>query len=225
MHLKSMDAQVWQRAKCHRNESVKTHITLSLVLATAITAYVAWYVRQAPDLGRLTDVSQVIRAHDGTIINLRLTEDGYWREKATLATIDPKLLNVLIAYEDQRFWDHPGVDPKAVIRASYDFAKSGRIVSGASTLTMQVAKLMDPSLKRRHPIVKIKQMLAALRLEYHWSKEEILEAYFTLAPYGGNIEGIHAATEAWFQKTPDKLTLNEAALLVALPQSPEATQT
>ena len=65
-------------------------------------------------------------------------------------------------------------------------------------------------------------MLSALRLEYHWSKEEILEAYFTLAPYGGNIEGIHAATEAWFQKTPEQLTLNEAALIVALPQSPEA---
>ena len=194
----------------------------SLLFCAAVTGYLTWYVRQAPDLGRLTDVSQVIRAQDGTIINLRLTEDGYWREKATLATIDPKLLNVLTAYEDQRFWDHPGVDAKAVIRASYDFVKSGRVVSGASTLTMQVAKLMDPSLKRRHPIVKIKQMMAALRLEYHWSKEEILEAYFTLAPYGGNIEGIHAATEAWFQKTPERLTLNEAALLVALPQSPEA---
>ena len=194
----------------------------SLLICAALSAYVAWYVRQAPDLGRLTDVSQVIRADDGTIINLRLTEDGYWREKATLTTIDQKLLNVLIAYEDQRFWEHKGVDPKAVIRASYDFVISGRVVSGASTLTMQVAKLMDPSLKRRHPIVKIKQMLAALRLEHHWSKEEILEAYFTLAPYGGNIEGIHAATEAWFQKTPERLTLNEAALLVALPQSPEA---
>ena len=197
-------------------------ISLSgLLFCVAVTGYLTWYVRQAPDPGRLKDVSQVIRAQDGTIINLRLTEEGYWREKATLANIDPKLLNVLIAYEDQRFWEHKGVDPKAVIRASYDFVKSGRVVSGASTLTMQVAKLMDPSLKRRHPIVKIKQMLAALRLEYHWNKEEILEAYFTLAPYGGNIEGIHAATEAWFQKTPERLTLNEAALLVALPQSPE----
>ena len=111
----------------------------SLLLCAVLTACLAWYVRQAPDLGRLTDVSQVIRAHDGTIINLRLTKDGYWREKATLGTIDPKLVNVLIAYEDQRFWDHRGVDPKAIIRASYDFVKSGRIVSGASTLTMQVS--------------------------------------------------------------------------------------
>ena len=202
-------------------KALKLISLLSLVLTMAMTGYVAWFIRQAPDLGRLTDVSQVIRAHDGTIINLRLTEDGYWREKATIETIDPKLMNVLIAYEDQRFWEHKGVDPRAVVRASYDFVKSGQIVSGASTLTMQVAKLMDPSLKRRNPIVKIQQMLAALRLEHHWSKEEILEAYFTLAPYGGNIEGIHAATEAWFQKTPERLTLNEAALLVALPQSPE----
>ena len=99
-------------------KALKLISLLSLFLATAMTGYVAWFIRQAPDIGRLSDVSQVIRADDGTIINLRLTEDGYWREKATLATIDPKLLNVLIAYEDQRFWEHKGVDPKAVIRAS-----------------------------------------------------------------------------------------------------------
>jgi membrane carboxypeptidase/penicillin-binding protein PbpC len=72
-------------------KALKLISLLSLVLAVAMTGYVAWFIRQAPDLGRLTDVSQVIRAHDGTIINLRLTEDGYWREKATIETIDPKL--------------------------------------------------------------------------------------------------------------------------------------
>ncbi|MED7679093.1 hypothetical protein GN286_14280 [Rhodobacteraceae bacterium IMCC15231] len=201
--------------------ALKRILVSGLLFYAVMAGLTAWYIKQAPDLGRLTDVSQVIRANDGTIINLRLTEDGYWREKASIVGIDTKLINVLVAYEDQRFWEHKGVDLKAVIRASYDFVKSGRIVSGASTLTMQVAKLMDPSLKRRHPVVKMRQMLAAMRLETHWTKEEILEAYFTLAPYGGNIEGIQAATEAWFQKSPEYLTLNEAAFLVALPQSPE----
>lgn len=193
-------------------------IALSTLLGfLGLTAYIA----QPPDRGRLANVAQVVRSNDGQIINLRLTKRGYWREKASLDQIDPKLIGVLIAYEDQRFWRHHGVDPKAVMRASYDFLRTGRISSGASTLTMQTVRLIDPSLAKRNVTTKLKQMLAAIRLEAHWSKEEILEAYFTLAPYGGNIEGIHAAAEAWLQKGPEHLTLNEAALLVALPQSPE----
>ena len=128
---------------------------------------------------------------------------------------------MLIAYEDQKFWSHKGVDPQAIIRATYDFITSGRIVSGASTLTMQTARLIDPRLSQKTISTKIWQMLEAIRLEQHWTKEEILEAYFTLAPYGGNIEGVRAASEAWFQKSAQQLTLNESALLVALPQSPE----
>ena len=128
---------------------------------------------------------------------------------------------MLIAYEDKRFWQHFGVDPLAVMRAAISLAKSGKIKSGASTLTMQTVKLMHPELRKRSLKNKLYQMAEAIRLEAHWSKEEILEAYFTLAPYGGNIEGIEAATEAWFQKSPNQLTFTEAALLVALPQSPE----
>ncbi|MBT5002713.1 MAG: hypothetical protein HOM91_17745 [Tateyamaria sp.] len=169
----------------------------------------------------MSETSQVIRSETGQIMNLRLTSKGFWREKVILSELDPDLIRTLIAYEDQRYWKHHGVDPLALGRAVFDYLKSGKISSGASTLTMQTVRLMDPYLARRTFTAKLRQMLAAIRLDAHWSKEAILEAYFTLAPYGGNIEGVSAASEAWFQKPPKDLTLNEIALLVALPQSPE----
>ena len=195
-------------------------IATVFTIVAVITGALAWYISQPPELGRLTDVSSVLRSNDGRILNLRLTEKGYWREPAQIEEIDPRLLEVLIAYEDQRFWKHNGVDFKAVGRAAFNLIKLGRVTSGASTITMQTVRLLDTSLGRQTLTTKLRQMLEAIRLERHWTKEEILEAYFTLAPYGGNIEGIKAATEAWFQKSPADLTLNEISLLVALPQSP-----
>ena len=194
-------------------------ILSGLLLTLMLVALI--FVWRSPDLGRLADVSQVLRGDGQEIINLRLTNSGHWREPAQLERIDPQLIKMLIAYEDKRFWQHFGVDPLAVMRAAISLAKSGKIKSGASTLTMQTVKLMHPELRKRSFKNKLYQMAEAIRLEAHWSKEEILEAYFTLAPYGGNIEGIEAATEAWFQKSPNQLTFTEAALLVALPQSPE----
>ena len=195
-------------------------ITLIGVLAIIMSA-LFWYIARPPDLGRLSDVSAVLRGTDGRIINLTLTNEGYWREQVDISDIDPELIDVLVAYEDQRFWEHNGVDLRAIFRAAANALKRGRANSGASTLTMQTARLLDTSLRQRSLHIKIWQIIEALRLEQHWTKQQILEAYFTLAPYGGNIEGIKAATEAWFQKTPSKLTFNEIAILVALPQSPE----
>lgn len=195
--------------------TILSGLFLTLMLVALI------FVWRSPDLGRLADVSQVLRGDGQEIINLRLTNSGHWREPAQLERIDPQLIKMLIAYEDKRFWQHFGVDPLAVMRAAISLAKSGKIKSGASTLTMQTVKLMHPELRKRSFKNKLYQMAEAIHLEAHWSKEEILEAYFTLAPYGGNIEGIEAATEAWFQKSPNQLTFTEAALLVALPQSPE----
>ena len=195
--------------------TILSGLFLTLMLVALI------FVWRSPDHGRLADVSQVLRGDGQEIINLRLTNSGHWREPAQLERIDPQLIKMLIAYEDKRFWQHFGVDPLAVMRAAISLAKSGKIKSGASTLTMQTVKLMHPELRKRSFKNKLYQMAEAIRLEAHWSKEEILEAYFTLAPYGGNIEGIEAATEAWFQKSPNQLTFTEAALLVALPQSPE----
>lgn len=191
-------------------------IALLIVLAMIVAFF--W---KAPDEGRLNETSKVLRAVDGSILELRLTSTGHWREPVKLHEIDPQLLRILIAYEDKRFWQHHGVDFLAVGRAIVDGLKAGRVVSGASTLTMQTVRLMHPELGERTVFAKLKQMLEALRLEAHWSKEQILEAYFTLAPYGGNVEGIRAATNSWLDKDPAALTTSEAAFLVALPQSPE----
>jgi penicillin-binding protein 1C len=196
-------------------------IYAAFFVATASLGSLCFYILQPPEVGRLSETSQVIRSETGQIMNLRLTSKGFWREKVLLSELDPDLIRTLIAYEDQRYWKHHGVDPLALGRAVFDYLKSGKISSGASTLTMQTVRLMDPYLARRTFTAKLRQMLAAIRLDAHWSKEAILEAYFTLAPYGGNIEGVSAASEAWFQKPPKDLTLNEIALLVALPQSPE----
>jgi penicillin-binding protein 1C len=146
--------------------------------------------------------------------------DGRWRLPATLADVDPLFIRTLIAYEDRRFHAHHGVDVRALARAGWQMLEHGRPVSGASTLTMQVARLLSDR-STRSIDGKFHQMLTALALERRLSKDEILELYLTLAPYGGNIEGIRAAALAYLGKEPKRLTPAEAALLVALPQSPE----
>ena len=132
-----------------------------------------------------------------------------------------KLVEMLVAYEDKRFMSHFGVDPIALLRATYNSITSGRVVSGASTLTMQTVRLMHPELQTRSFKTKLMQMLEAVRLERHFTKDEILEAYFSLAPYGGILKVSRLQVKHGFRKGPTKLTMSEAALLVALPQSPE----
>ncbi|MCO5734502.1 penicillin-binding protein 1C [Rhizobium sp. SSA_523] len=174
-----------------------------------------------PPLTRATQVSAEVFASDGALLRAFATKDGFWRLKTSAADVDPRFLKMLVAYEDQRFYAHSGVDPYAVARAAYQFLTQGRIVSGASTLTMQVARLMEPRDNRSLP-AKLAQMLRALQIERRLSKAEILDLYLTLAPYGGNLEGARAASLAYFGKEPKRLSVAEAALLVALPQSPEA---
>jgi penicillin-binding protein 1C len=134
--------------------------------------------------------------------------------------VDRRYLEMLIAYEDRRFHDHIGTDPLAMLRAVYQFVSNGGIVSGGSTLSMQVARLIEPR-KQRTIAAKLAEIVRAMQLEAKLSKQEILELYLTLAPFGGNLEGIRAASYAYFGKEPARLTIGEAALLVALPQSPE----
>jgi penicillin-binding protein 1C len=128
---------------------------------------------------------------------------------------------MLVAYEDKRFRSHHGVDPVAMARAAWQLVVHREIVSGASTITMQVARLIEPRAERTL-LAKLRQMVRAVELEREMSKDDILALYLTLAPYGGNLEGVRAASLAYFGKEPKRLTRAEAALLVALPQSPEA---
>jgi penicillin-binding protein 1C len=171
-------------------------------------------------LGRDLAMSQVVLDRNGKVLRAYLTNEGRWRLPATRERVDPQFLEALFAYEDKRFLAHHGIDPLAFLRAAFQLATHGHIVSGGSTLTMQVARLLEPR-EHRSFDAKLRQTIRALQLEWALSKDQILALYLTLAPYGGNLEGVRAASFAYFGKEPRRLTLGEAALLVALPQSPE----
>lgn len=164
--------------------------------------------------------SPVVTDAEGRALRAFPLDDGRWRLRADLDDIDPAFIRALIAYEDERYYAHAGVDPVALARAALSSASAGRIVSGGSTITMQTTRLMEP--RPRNLISKAIEMFRAFQLERRLSKREILELYLTLAPYGGNIEGVRAASWAYFNREPDQLTPDQIALLIALPQSPEA---
>ncbi|MCG8509801.1 MAG: penicillin-binding protein 1C [Rhodospirillales bacterium] len=172
-----------------------------------------------PRLDHYRDRSSAVLDRDGRLLRAFTTSGGIWRFAAHPSEVDPLYLRMLKAYEDKRFDSHMGVDPFAVARAAGQWAASGRPVSGASTLTMQVARLLEP--RPRTLAAKGIEMLRALQLEWRYGKDRILAIYLTVAPFGGNLEGIKAASRFYFGKRPSLLTAGEAALLVALPQSPE----
>ncbi|SNR37634.1 penicillin-binding protein 1C [Puniceibacterium sediminis] len=161
-----------------------------------------------------------VRDRDGALLRAYTVEDGRWRMALTLDAVDPLFVDMLLAYEDRRFYHHSGVDPRAILRAGIQALRNGRVVSGGSTLTMQVARLLENSGTGDWG-GKLRQVRVALALERQLSKDQILSLYLLIAPYGGNIEGLRAATLAYFGKEPRRLTPSQAALLVALPQSPE----
>src|SRR5262249_45707342 len=133
--------------------------------------------------------------------------------------VDPLYLKMLIQREDRYFWHHGGVNPLAMMRAGYQWLRHGKIISGGSTLTMQVARLLEP--RPRSLRSKVIEVFRAMQLEARFSKQQILEMYLTLAPFGGNLEGVRAAAYSYFGKAANNLTPAEAALLVTLPQSPK----
>lgn len=173
-----------------------------------------------PPLERAGVVSPLVLDREGRWLHAFATPEGRWRFPADLDDIDPVFVERLVAVEDKRFWRHAGVDPLALARAIKDAAATGRVSSGASTITMQTARLLEP--RPRTVPSKLVEMARAAQIERRLSKREILELYLTLAPYGGNIEGVRAASLSWFGKEPLRLTDAEQALLIALPQAPEA---
>jgi penicillin-binding protein 1C len=165
--------------------------------------------------------STTIVDRNGKLLRAYAMADGRWRLPVDARTaVDPGYLKLLFAYEDRRFRVHAGVDPLALGRAALQLASRGHIVSGGSTITMQLARLMEPR-RERSLSAKLRQIVRALEIERQLTKDEILDLYLALAPYGGNLEGIRAASIAYFGKEPKRLSLAESALLVALPQSPE----
>jgi penicillin-binding protein 1C len=173
-----------------------------------------------PPMANTRDVSTVIEDKRGAALRVFPVEDGKWRIRADLDRLDPDFVTSLLAYEDSRFLSHTGVDPLAMGRAALSLASAGRVVSGGSTITMQTARLLEP--RPRTLGAKLIESVRAVQLERRYSKKQILELYLTLAPYGGNLEGVRAASWAYFGREPDNLSPDQIAMLIALPQSPEA---
>lgn len=196
-------------------------ITAAVSLITAGT-FAAWVASLGPlPLEQAQRVSTSIVDRNGKLLRAYAMADGRWRLPADAKTgIDPGYLKLLLAYEDRRFYSHRGVDPLALGRAAFQFMTRGHIVSGGSTITMQLARLMEPR-RERSISAKLRQMVRAIGIERQLSKDQILDLYLALAPFGGNLEGVRAASLAYFGKEPRRLSLAESALLVALPQSPE----
>ena len=185
-------------------------------------AFAAWVVSLGPlPLVQAQQVSTSVVDRNGKLLRAYAMADGRWRLPVDARTgVDPGYLKLLLAYEDRRFRSHAGVDPLALGRASLQLVTRGHIVSGGSTITMQLARLMEPR-RERSVYAKLRQIVRAFEIEQQLSKDQILDLYLALAPFGGNLEGVRAASIAYFGKEPKRLSLAEQALLVALPQSPE----
>jgi len=164
------------------------------------------------------EYSTIITDNKGEVVNAFLTGDQKWRMKTELDEISPLLQKTIINKEDRHFYKHPGVNPFAMVRALFANLFHMRRMSGASTITMQVAKMLEPG--KRNIWSKIREMFRTFQLELKYSKKEILQMYLNLVPYGGNIEGVKAASLLYFKKNPDHLSLAEITALSIIPNKP-----
>jgi penicillin-binding protein 1C len=190
------------------------------IVALAVLAAYGLKLFDPLPLDAAASSSRLVLDREGHLLRAFATPEGRWRLDANPEEVSATYVSLLLAFEDRRFWRHPGVDPLALGRAVLQTLRYGRPVSGASTITMQVARLLRGSPTHSIP-AKFQQIADAVRLEAALSKREILTLYLKLAPYGGNLEGVRAASLAYFSKEPYRLSIAEAALLVAIPQSPE----
>ena len=201
---------VWQRA-------CKLLIRLAIIVAISfVTFIVADYLAPLPANNK--KFSTVVVADNGAPLRVFPDKKGVWRYPVTIEDVSPRYIQALLGYEDRWFYYHPGVNPLAMVRAVGQLVWHGKPISGGSTITMQVARLLDPHSKDMSG--KLKQMFRALQLEWHFSKTEILNIYLNIAPFGGTVEGIQAACYNYLGKSSKQLTYAEAALMAVLPQSP-----
>ena len=196
--------------------------TLALLFAALLAGTILWiddWIDRTTLPPLTLDTGVEVLDRNGDLLRAYTVENGRWRLPISLDSVDPTFIEMLVAYEDRRFWSHPGVDMRAFARAAYQRVTTGRVISGGSTLTMQVARLLEDSGTGAWA-GKLRQIRLALALERQLTKQEILTLYLHLAPYGGNLEGVRAATLTWFGTEPGRLTAAQSALLVAIPQAP-----
>ena len=194
---------------------LKPRLALAAILALALLADQIW---PPPLPGRSAPLAQVVLASDGTPLRAFPDRTHVWRHPLPLEDVSPRYVDALIEYEDRLYWWHPGVNPWSLLRAAGQWLQHGRIISGGSTLTMQVARLLEPT--PRTVGGKLRQIVRALQLELRFSKREILQMYVNFAPMGGVLEGVEAASRAYLGKPARRLDEAEAALLTVLPQAP-----
>ncbi len=186
---------------------------LLLVLAVLWLADRIWPLPLPGD-----DRARVVLAEDGTPLWRFADAQGVWRYPVEPAQVSPYYIEALLTYEDRWFYQHPGVNPLALGRAAWQNFTGGRVLSGGSTLSMQVARLLDPHSRTWHG--KLRQLWRTAQLEWHLSKTQILALYLDRAPFGGTLQGVAAASWAYLGKSPQQLTRADAALLAVLPQAP-----
>ncbi len=201
-----------------RKTRLKSVVIILFIAVISVYALFRLMDRLFPlPLDRLT-YSTVVLASDGSVLSAYLSKDDMWRMKIQKEDIPEGLKKAFLFKEDKYFFYHPGINPVSIMRAFFQDLRAGKVVSGASTITMQVARMLRP--EKRTFINKFKEMFRAIQLERRFSKEEILEIYFNLLPYGGNIEGIKAASLIYLNKQPVNLSIAEIAMLISIPNNP-----
>jgi penicillin-binding protein 1C len=209
----------------YRNSTIflrKFFKVLLVSIAVLMTSAAVWLLtRPAPDIHAGAGSSLLVVDRNGVLLRPFTAPDGRWRLNVTASQVDARFISLLKAYEDRRFDSHWGVDPLALLRAVGQMTRARKIISGGSTLTMQMVRLLDAD-RRRSFSRKLNELAAAFALERSIGKAAVLDMYLTRAPYGGNLEGVRAASLAYFGKEPRRLSLAETALLIAISQSPEA---
>ncbi|WP_163835490.1 penicillin-binding protein 1C [Spartinivicinus ruber] len=198
-----------------RKQLTKLTALISILLLTAFLLLDWFFPLQ---LQQTSEYTQVVVAEDGTPLRNFPNKKGNWQYPITINQVSENYLTALLAYEDQYFYSHPGVNPFALLRALWQNTSNGKVVSGGSTLTMQVARIIDPH--QRSITGKLKQIFRALQLEWYLTKDEILTIYLNNAPFGGTVIGVEAASYAYLGKSSQYLSDAEAALLTVLPQAP-----
>ena len=200
------------RGRLRRLLCVGTVVVITASLALAVIRY--W--PRAPLASRIPSSAAILDTN-GELLRLTAATDQQYRLWTPLDKVSPVFLEALLLHEDKDFYTHGGIDASAIVRAAVADVRGGR--QGASTLTMQLARLLY-GLNTRSVTGKLQQMALAIGLELRYSKRELLEAHVNLLPYGGNVQGVGAATRIYFGKAPADLTLAECLTLVVIPQAP-----